>query len=100
VRKTFALFQVTAVPQKKRGVIDSILKEFGFVNFKGIKLFFLTTEVQSSGNLYPGDAVEFFIITDPVSFDSKKFQYFTDNIYSLAYRKNREYIGRWKMARL
>jgi cold shock CspA family protein len=62
---------VTAVRQKKRAVVDSIKGQFGFLDYEvdeGKKLFFHMTEVQgSSYNLYPGDTVEFSIITNHVS---------------------------------
>lgn len=65
------LLQVTAVRQKKRAVVDSIKGQFGFLDYEvdeGKKLFFHMTEVQgSSYNLYPGDTVEFSIITNHVS---------------------------------
>lgn len=62
--------QVTAVRQKKRAVVDSIKGQFGFLDYEvdeGKKLFFHMSEVQgSSYSLYPGDTVEFSIITNHV----------------------------------
>lgn len=67
-------FQVTAVRQKKRAVVDSIKGQFGFLDYEvdeGKKLFFHMSEVQgSSYSLYPGDTVEFSIITNHVSYFS------------------------------
>lgn len=63
--------QVTAVRQKKRAIVDSIKGQFGFLDYEveeGKKLFFHMSEVQgNSFNLYPGDTVEFSIITNHVS---------------------------------
>lgn len=63
--------EVTAVRQKKRASVDSIKGQFGFLNYEveeGKKLFFHMTEVQgNSGSLYPGDIVEFAVVTNQVS---------------------------------
>ncbi|KAL5292829.1 CSDE1 family protein [Megaselia abdita] len=60
--------EVTAVRQKKRASVDSIKGQFGFLNYEveeGKKLFFHMTEVQgNSGSLYPGDIVEFAVVTN------------------------------------
>lgn len=67
----YSLVKVTAVRQKKRAVVDSIKGQFGFLDYEvdeGKKLFFHMSEVQgSSYSLYPGDTVEFSIITNHVS---------------------------------
>lgn len=64
---------MTAVRQKKRAIVDSIKGQFGFLDYEveeGKKLFFHMSEVQgNSYNLYPGDTVEFSIVTNHV----KKF---------------------------
>lgn len=63
-------FKVTAVRKKNRAVVDSIKGQFGFLDYEveeGKKLFFHMSEVQgNSFNLYPGDTVEFSIITNHV----------------------------------
>lgn len=62
---------VTAVRKKKRAVVDSIKGQFGFLNFEvdeGKKLFFHMSEVHGNhNNLYPGDSVEFSVVTNQVS---------------------------------
>lgn len=62
---------VTAVRKKKRAVVDSIKGQFGFLNFEvdeGKKLFFHMSEVHGNHNsLYPGDSVEFSVVTNQVS---------------------------------
>lgn len=71
VFKFHVRFKVTAVRQKKRAVVDSIKGQFGFLDYEvdeGKKLFFHMSEVQgSSYSLYPGDTVEFSIITNHVT---------------------------------
>lgn len=66
----FLFIQVTAVRLKKRAVVDSIKGQFGFLDYEveeGKKLFFHMSEVQgNSYNLYPGDTVEFSIVTNHV----------------------------------
>jgi cold shock CspA family protein len=66
--------QVTAIRQKKRATVDSIKGQFGFLDYEveeGKKLFFHMSEVQgNSYNLYPGDTVEFSIVTNQVVFFS------------------------------
>lgn len=51
--------------------MDSIKGQFGFLDYEveeGKKLFFHMSEVQgNSYNLYPGDTVEFSIVTNHVS---------------------------------
>lgn len=63
--------EVTAVRKKKRAVVDSIKGQFGFLDFEveeGKKLFFHMSEVQGNHNhLYPGDSVEFSVVTNQVS---------------------------------
>lgn len=67
----FPFFKVTAVRLKKRAIVDSIKGQFGFLDYEveeGKKLFFHMSEVQgNSYNLYPGDTVEFSIVTNHVS---------------------------------
>lgn len=62
---------VTAVRKKKRAVVDSIKGQFGFLNYEvdeGKKLFFHMSEVVGNhNNLYPGDTVEFSVVTNQVS---------------------------------
>lgn len=62
---------VTAVRKKKRALVDSIKGQFGFLNFEvdeGKKLFFHMSEVHGNHNsLYPGDSVEFSVVTNQVS---------------------------------
>lgn len=62
---------VTAVRKKKRAIVDSIKGQFGFLNFEvdeGKKLFFHMSEVHGNhNNLYPGDSVEFSVVTNQVS---------------------------------
>lgn len=62
---------VLAVRKKKRAVVDSIKGQFGFLNFEvdeGKKLFFHMSEVHGNhNNLYPGDSVEFSVVTNQVS---------------------------------
>lgn len=62
---------MTAVRQKKRAIVDSIKGQFGFLDYEveeGKKLFFHMSEVQgSSYSLYPGDSVEFSIISNQVN---------------------------------
>ncbi|XP_055310650.1 cold shock domain-containing protein E1 isoform X3 [Sitodiplosis mosellana] len=59
---------VTAVRKKKRAIVDSIKGQFGFLNFEvdeGKKLFFHMSEVHGNhNNLYPGDSVEFSVVTN------------------------------------
>jgi cold shock CspA family protein len=73
--------KVTAVRQKKRAVVDSIKGQFGFLDYEveeGKKLFFHMSEVQgNSYNLYPGDTVEFSIVTNHVCFYLFIFFFFT-----------------------
>ena len=63
--------EVTAIRKKKRAVVDSIKGQFGFLDFEveeGKKLFFHMSEVQGNhNNLYPGDSVEFSVVTNQVS---------------------------------
>ncbi len=72
--KYFLEIQVTAIRQKKRATVDSIKGQFGFLDYEveeGKKLFFHMSEVQgNSYNLYPGDTVEFSIVTNQVVFFS------------------------------
>lgn len=88
--------KVTAVRLKKRAVVDSIKGQFGFLDYEveeGKKLFFHMSEVQgNSYNLYPGDTVEFSIVTNHVSHKNLlRFLYILNNkflINLLAYWKN------------
>lgn len=63
--------EVTAIRKKKRAIVDSIKGQFGFLDFEvdeGKKLFFHMSEVQGNSNhLYPGDSVEFSVVTNQVS---------------------------------
>lgn len=63
--------EVTAIRKKKKAVVDSIKGQFGFLDFEveeGKKLFFHMSEVQGNHNhLYPGDSVEFSVVTNQVS---------------------------------
>lgn len=61
--------EVTAVRQKNRATIDMIKGQYGFLNYEnGRKLFFHMSEVQgNSNNLFPGDTVEFSVVTNQVS---------------------------------
>lgn len=63
--------EVTAVRQKNRATVDSIKGQFGFLNYEveeGKKLFFHMSEVQGNATtLYPGDSVEFSVVTNQVS---------------------------------
>lgn len=71
VDETGRAVDVTAVRKKKRAVVDSIKGQFGFLNFEvdeGKKLFFHMSEVHGNhSNLYPGDTVEFSVVTNQVS---------------------------------
>lgn len=66
---------VTAMRHKKRANVDSIKGQFGFLDYEvdeGKKLFFHMSEVQgNSNNLYPGDAVEFSVVTNQVRYINK-----------------------------
>lgn len=68
IDETNRAVEVTAIRQKKRATVDSIKGQFGFLDFvveEGKKLFFHMSEVQgNSYNLYPGDTVEFSIVTN------------------------------------
>lgn len=70
-------FQVTAIRQKKRAIVDSIKGQFGFLDYEvdeGKKLFFHMSEVQgSSYTLYSGDTVEFSVITNHVNMESSQY---------------------------
>lgn len=63
--------EVTAIRMKKKAVVDSIKGQFGFLDYEvdeGKKLFFHMSEVQGNNiNLYPGDSVEFSVVTNQVS---------------------------------
>jgi cold shock CspA family protein len=76
----FLKIQVTAIRQKKRATVDSIKGQFGFLDYEveeGKKLFFHMSEVQgNSYNLYPGDTVEFSIVTNQV-----EYSFFNDWIF-------------------
>lgn len=64
-------FQINPVRLKKKANVDSIKGQFGFLDFEvedGKKLFFHMSEVQGNGSLYPGDVVEFSIVTNQVSY--------------------------------
>lgn len=78
VDETGRAVDVTAVRKKKRAVVDSIKGQFGFLNFEveeGKKLFFHMSEVHGNhNNLYPGDTVEFAVVTNQV-------KYLINNIY-------------------
>lgn len=71
VDETGRAVDVTAVRKKKRAVVDSIKGQFGFLNYEveeGKKLFFHMSEVHGNhNNLYPGDTVEFSVVTNQVS---------------------------------
>ena len=66
------ILQVTAVRKKNRAVVDSIKGQFGFLDYEveeAKKLFFHMSEVQgNSCKLFPGDTVEFSIVTNQVNF--------------------------------
>lgn len=70
VDETGRAVDVTAVRKKKRAIVDSIKGQFGFLNFEvdeGKKLFFHMSEVHGNhSNLYPGDSVEFSVVTNQV----------------------------------
>lgn len=62
--------QVTSIRTKKQAKVDSVKGLFGFLDFEveeGKKLFFHMSEVQGGGSLYPGDSVEFSIVTNQAS---------------------------------
>lgn len=63
--------EVTAIRKKKRAIVDSIKGQFGFLDFEvdeGKKLFFHMSEVHGNHHhLYPGDSVEFSVVTNQVS---------------------------------
>lgn len=58
--------------KKNRAMVDSIKGQFGFLDYEveeAKKLFFHMSEVQGYSHLlYPGDTVEFYIVTNHVSF--------------------------------
>lgn len=59
--------EVTSIRTKKQAKVDSVKGLFGFLDFEveeGKKLFFHMSEVQGGGCLYPGDSVEFSIVTN------------------------------------
>lgn len=59
--------EIAPVRTKKQAKVDSIKGQFGFLDFEvdeGKKLFFHMSEVQGNANLYPGDSVEFSIVTN------------------------------------
>ncbi|XP_058828474.1 cold shock domain-containing protein E1 isoform X2 [Topomyia yanbarensis] len=59
--------EVTSIRTKKQAKVDSVKGLFGFLDFEveeGKKLFFHMSEVQGGGSLYPGDSVEFSIVTN------------------------------------
>ncbi|XP_052862597.1 cold shock domain-containing protein E1 [Anopheles cruzii] len=59
--------EIAPVRTKKQAKVDSIKGQFGFLDFEvdeGKKLFFHMSEVQANANLYPGDFVEFSIVTN------------------------------------
>lgn len=75
--------EVTAIRKKKRAIVDSIKGQFGFLDYEveeGKKLFFHMSEVQGNHNsLYPGDTVEFSVVTNQVSqvrYNSYKITFF------------------------
>ncbi|XP_053683754.1 cold shock domain-containing protein E1-like isoform X2 [Sabethes cyaneus] len=59
--------EITSIRTKKQAKVDSVKGLFGFLDFEveeGKKLFFHMSEVQGGGSLYPGDSVEFSIVTN------------------------------------
>ncbi|KAG5677382.1 hypothetical protein PVAND_007146 [Polypedilum vanderplanki] len=68
IDETSRAVEVVSVRLKKRAIVDSIKGQFGFLDYEveeGKKLFFHMSEVQgNSYNLYPGDTVEFSIVTN------------------------------------
>ncbi|XP_055621287.1 cold shock domain-containing protein E1 isoform X2 [Toxorhynchites rutilus septentrionalis] len=59
--------EVTSIRTKKQAKVDSVKGLYGFLDFEveeGKKLFFHMSEVQGGGSLYPGDTVEFSIVTN------------------------------------
>lgn len=59
--------EVTSIRTKKQAKVDSVKGLFGFLDFEveeGKKLFFHMSEVQGGASLYPGDSVEFSIVTN------------------------------------